>query len=336
MSGSVNLSGTAPSFTNLTLGAPKNITVLLPALNQSIDPVAISLSAVDKVNAEAFMYVDLAEMRNAFKVKVTQENDSNYIRYFVDTAHLKDLGTVSGTSAMNPAYAVVEVGATTWLSGNGSVLSQQGRMVENDYIRNLAVQLLGNPNLTTSFTNISDVLADVQSKCSGAMGKIATILKSIDATNGTLVDTDFVQETEEEGGNYYFQDESANTKNICKLLWQSIMKYAPERLSQINADGTFQSLPFIDGDSFKFEIIFDNVHNTGIPDGVNTASTTTTNANPNNVGNQSSVQQGVAPRNYYIRYVMRDLSVAASATQYATQPSKLSSISQLNWFLQNQ
>lgn len=341
MQASVNLVGDAPNLlevanrSDLTL-PPKNITVLIPALNQSIDPISVSLSAKDEVNAEAIMYVSLADMRSAFQVKVTQDGDSgeNYIRYFVDAPKLNDLGTVSGNTAMNPAFAVVEVGATTWLSGSGNVLSAKGRMVENDYIRNLSLQLLGNPNLTTSFTNTGDVLYDVQGQCDGAMRNIASILKSIDFTNGALVDADFVQEPLVDGGKYYFQDVSTSAKNICKLMWQSIMRYAPERLSQINADGTFQSLPFIDGDSFKFELIFDNTNNTGVPNSVNTAATTTTIANPTSVGNQAPVQQGVAPRNYYIRYVMR--SDVSSTSQYLTQPAKQSTIRELNWFAQNQ
>ena len=94
--------------------------------------------------------------------------------------------------------------------------------------------------------------------------------------------------------------------NICKLLWNTITSYAPERLASFTYTGSIQSLPIYDGDSFKFEVVFDNSLNTGIPVPGAAAS-----------GNAAS---SIMPRNYYIRYVFKD--DVTDGSQYNTQPAK--------------
>ena len=302
-------------------GQPQNITVLLPVLNQTIVPAAVTLSGIDKVNAEAVLFVSLSKMKEAFKVKLTQEENKQTIRYYVDSTKLEDIGT--GLTPLNPAFAVVDVGATTYLSGNGSVLNNNGKMLENDYLRNLALQLLGNPQLTQSFMNIQDVLTSVQNKSLVAMTAIGNIIKDIDMTTQGINPNSLLTDL---SGNYYFPDDlltATPAANICKIMWQSIESYAPQRLSEIDADGTFQELPFIEGDSFKFELIVDNAKNTGLL-GTNDANAATN-------GNQSSTATGIIPRNYYIRYVMVD-NVTSPTGLYLAQPAMQAGTAALNWF----
>ena len=302
-------------------GQPQNITVLLPVLKQSITPSAASLSVIDQVNAEAVLFVSLSKMKEAFKVKLTQEENQQTIRYYVDSTKLEDIGV--GEIPLNPAFAVVDVGATTYLSGNGTVLNNNGKMLENDYLRNLALQLLGSPQLTQSFTNIQDVLTSVQNKSLVAMSNIGSILQNLDMTSQDENPNNLLEDA---SGNFYFPDDllsATPSENICKILWQSIESYAPQRLAAISADGTFQELPFIDGDSFKFELIIDNSNNTGIR-GTNDANAATN-------GNQSSTTTGIIPRNYYIRYVMLD-DVTSRTSPYLTQPAMQSGTSAINWF----
>lgn len=294
---------------------PQTITVLLPVLNQSITPTGVSMTTVDQVNAEAVLFVSLSQMKEAFKVKLTQEEGNQTIRYYVDSSKLEDLGV--GGNPLNPAFGVVDVGATTYLSGNGTVLNKTGKMLENDYVRNLALQLLGNPQLTQSFTNIQEVLTSVQNKSLVAMANIATILENLDMTSQDENPNSLLQDAENK---YYYADNllgNTPSGNICKVIWDSIESFAPQRLASIKADGTFQQIPFIESDSFKFQLVVDNANNAGV---TSTSST-----------NQSFVPSGIIPRNYYVRYVMVD-DVTSSTSNYLTQPAMQEGTAALNWF----
>jgi hypothetical protein len=148
--------------------------------------------------------------------------------------------------SLNPAYAVVITGAAL-TEASGVAFNDYQLMAENDYIRFLALQLWGNAALSCLFTNIPNVLTDVQTQCAAAMLNIQTVLESIDSRSKTPVSS-----MVETAKGLAFTAKDTSPLNICAVL-----------LDNLQANGRYQegctTIPFIDGDSLVFEVKFQQI-----------------------------------------------------------------------------
>jgi hypothetical protein len=211
-----------------------------------------------KASALATFYVSLSDVADAFEI------DVNEGMYYFHVDKFRDV------LAMNPAFAVVTKGAVTTVDAKGEPLSSFGMMAENDYIRFLAEQRFGNPSLAVLIQNKLEILADVQTQCAGAVENVKALLNRIDAASSDPAGG--MLKTEKGWG---FTETDASPLNLTTIF-----------LDNLQANGRFRGLtprlPFIEGDSFLFELVFQTAD--------------------------------AISRYYYIQYVMRDVVPAQPAT----------------------
>ena len=214
-------------------------------------------NGISKASAVATLYVSLADMLSAFEI-----DPVNQIYYF----HVQRMKSIF---SLNPAFAVVTRGASL-TQANGVDFNEYQLMAENDYIRFLALQLWGNAALTCLFTNVPSVLIDVQAQCAAAMHNVEAILGSVDI-NAEAPASNMVK-TEKGWG---FLATEISPLNLCSVFMDNLQ--AAGRF-----DGSCTNLPFIDGDSFLFEVNFQ--------------------------------QAGFIARSYYIQFIMKKLVPAQPST----------------------
>lgn len=207
----------------LDLSQPSSISTLARAPIQAYLP--LWNTHISKASAKAILYVSLEEMIDAFEV-----DPVNQIYYFKVERMLTIL-------ALNPAFAVVT-------GEEPEVRNAYQRMAENDYLRFLALQLWGNEALTFLFTNVPEVLVDIQTQCAAAMLNVRSMLESIDVNAATPAPS-MVRGAKGMG----FLATDPSPMNIGGIFMDNL---------QANGrfDGDLTNLPFIDGDAFIFEVNF--------------------------------------------------------------------------------
>ena len=197
-----------------------SVDVFFSVLKMTVSPILLKSENF----ATAFLKASVADVRGAFRVDVDPLGNTFYV-------HAEMLAAMF---TQNPAYAKVN----DWT-------------LEQDYVNDLAFQILGDGDLSSAFSNLTTVLADVEEKCAAAARANQTIVEGIGA----------------------YGEDDLIPLNICKIAFDKIKVCAPERVATL-APG-LQPVPFLAGDSLMFELVFEN-----------------------------SAYANVAPRNYFVKYVL--------------------------------
>lgn len=234
----------------------------------TIDDSFTPASALD-VSAVAVLTVDVNKMKAAFKYQSDAvdviNNTVTDVRYIVD---ISDLSGASGLTNAANAMFVHDLAPLTnanvpSASTGGALYAPDKMMVAHDFVRHLAKQLFGTHFGVDLFSNESELLSNIRTRCdnssTGVMGVIMNKLKDISLASAVTTDAKLYTQLDGNGNlaYKYKTDDDDSEHNIGRIFFRQLLNADPERIfSAFNAADTSnpQSIPFIDGDSFSFKL----------------------------------------------------------------------------------
>ena len=252
------------------------VEIVLPMLNATLS--SSSASIIDDIISKVTVVIEVSlnDFRNTFQLKTDQailslvDENPTQNQYYVNTAANTSKYSIFATNTkqtLNPAFGKVVLNPALVRDVSGNNMNPAKMALVNDYIRDLASQILGRPQLTYLITNNRVAQIDLVKKFKNTViTNIRNILLNVDVNNTTnpnLSGTTGDKYSLDQPTNAVGAQLTMNSDNICRKIMINILEQAHERFNGLSFVSK-APLPFIENDSIMFRVILDNSNQTSL------------------------------------------------------------------------
>ena len=210
----------------------------------------ISLNDTLKIDLHTSVSASVLQKTFFFRTDESITGDEAFVYYYVDKTQW-DTSPTPPLTVLNPFNGtVVAVGDDKFLEGDN---------VGKDFLRYLAFKLFGTYLGADLFTNENTIVNDISRKCLKVSENICDLLFSIDLSGGRTNSNMHADPS----SNYYMKDDLDISSNVCRAIFDQLVKHAPTRFKEIKTtykynpdipDNGFYKMPILQGDYITFRL----------------------------------------------------------------------------------
>ncbi len=213
------------------------------------------------VSACGVFYVKTSDMRNMFQFRtdlstpvldlsaLNQDPYTNNLSTNHNLRYYTFKNRMPSNFILNPAHAMMDMPESlTSMTPAESPATKS--LLKHDFIRYLAFKLFGTINGVDLFANEQEMLDDITDKGHEVWKEIERRIELVSTTTRSQELMFFTDSMNHK----YLTNLDTSYNNICREIFQQVIKIAPERFADITDTFITQPIPFMDGDSFNFKL----------------------------------------------------------------------------------
>jgi len=213
------------------------------------------------VSACGVFYVKTSDMRNIFQFRtdlstpvldlsaLNQDPYTNNLSTNHNLRYYTFKNRMPSNFILNPAHAMMDMPESlTSMTPAESPATKS--LLKHDFIRYIAFKLFGTINGVDLFANEQEMLDDITDKGHEVWKEIERRIELVSTTTRSQELMFFTDSMNHK----YLTNLDTSYNNICREIFQQVIKIAPERFADITDTFITQPIPFMDGDSFNFKL----------------------------------------------------------------------------------
>jgi hypothetical protein len=213
------------------------------------------------VSACGVFYVKTSDMRNIFQFRtdlstpvldlsaLNQDPYTNNLSTNHNLRYYTFKNRMPSNFILNPAHAMMDM-PESLTSMTPAESPPTKSLLKHDFIRYLAFKLFGTINGVDLFANEQEMLDDITDKGHEVWKEIERRIELVSTTTRSQELMFFTDSMNHK----YLTNLDTSYNNICREIFQQVIKIAPERFADITDTFITQPIPFMDGDSFNFKL----------------------------------------------------------------------------------
>ena len=213
-------------------------------------PTIKSTSFTDAPDANAYIHVTLARMKEVFKMK-SYDSTGEYVRYYIDKPKFLQYIDLSNAVMETDVESLYSAGTQDISLNSGS------NQFAHDFLRYIAMKIFGSSNGVGLFTNNKEVIDDITNNF---VLNYDTVLSAVDSSSanslGQKTNRGLTVTVGSDSDGFYVDSSGGNQNalNIGWTLFQNLVSSQLSRASDFLATSTpnvIREFPFVVGDTIS-------------------------------------------------------------------------------------